>query len=56
MNNARSLAAWADAIDSIPAIAKLASAARHPSQTLEFIIVTLPGLEGHVSTNDLNRR
>jgi len=49
MNNARSLAAWAGAIDSIPAVAKAASAARHRSRTLEFIIVTLPGLEGHVS-------
>jgi hypothetical protein len=56
MNNARSLAAWADAIDSIAAVAKPASAARHISRTLRFIIVTLPGLEGHVSTNDLNRR
>jgi hypothetical protein len=49
MNDARSLAAWADAIDSIPAVAKPASAARHTSRTLRFIIVTLPGLEGHVS-------
>jgi hypothetical protein len=49
MNNARSLAAWAGAIDSIPATAKPASAARHASRILEFIIVTLPGLKGHVS-------